>query len=234
MYFFEVFSGKFHQFWEMHYLTEKLWFPKPENATADGLLAIGGNLSVERLLLAYNSGIFPWFEDSHPILCWSPDPRMVLFPKKFKISKSLRKTLNGEKFQFTFNQNFPAVIKNCATIPRKNQTGTWITEEMEAAYIALHESGHAISVEVWEKDKLVGGLYGIDLPQKKVFCGESMFSLVSDASKVAFYHLSEYAKANHYKFIDCQIYNEHLESLGAKEMDREKFLKMLSARSFEF
>lgn len=219
---------KFHQFWRMHFLTEIVWFPKPEDATADGLLAIGGNLSVERLLLAYNSGIFPWFEDDQPILWWSPDPRMVLFPEKFKVSKSLRKTLNSEKFKITFNQNFAEVIKNCATVPRKEQAGTWITEEMQEAYIALHKARHAISVEVWEKDKLVGGLYGIDLPQKKVFCGESMFSLVSDASKVAFYYLSEYAKANNYKFIDCQIYNEHLESLGAEEIGRGEFLKILS------
>ncbi|HBC05554.1 MAG TPA: leucyl/phenylalanyl-tRNA--protein transferase, partial [Aequorivita sp.] len=173
----------------MHYLTDKLWFPNPDEATADGFLAIGGNLSMERLLLAYHSGIFPWFEDDQPILWWSPDPRMVLFPEKFKVSKSLRKTLNSEKFKITFNQNFEGVIKNCATIPRKGEAGTWITNDMQQAYIALHKAGHAISIEVWEDEKLVGGLYGIDLPKKKVFCGESMFSLVSDASKVAFFHL---------------------------------------------
>lgn len=212
----------------MHYLTEKLWFPKPEDATVDGLLAIGGDLSIDRLLLAYNSGIFPWFEDDQPILWWSPDERMVLFPEKFKVSKSLRKTLNSEKFKITFNQNFADVINHCATVPRKGQAGTWITEEMQEAYIALHKAGHAVSVEVWEKDKLVGGLYGIDLPQRKVFCGESMFSLVSDASKVAFYHLSEYSKTKNYKLIDCQIYNEHLESLGAEEIGREEFLVMLN------
>ncbi|HET8804544.1 MAG TPA: leucyl/phenylalanyl-tRNA--protein transferase [Aequorivita sp.] len=212
----------------MHYLTEKLWFPKPEDATVDGLLAIGGDLSIDRLLLAYNSGIFPWFEDDQPILWWGPDPRMVLFPAKFKVSKSLRKTLNSEKFKITFNQNFAEVISNCANVPRKGETGTWITEEMQEAYIAMHKAGHAVSVEVWENDKLVGGLYGIDLPQKKVFCGESMFSLVSDASKVAFYHLSEYSKTKNYKLIDCQIYIEHLESLGAEEIGREEFLILLS------
>ncbi|SRX52306.1 leucyl/phenylalanyl-tRNA--protein transferase [Aequorivita sp. CIP111184] len=211
----------------MHYLTEQLWFPNTSEATVDGLLAIGGDLSVERLLLAYNSGIFPWFEDDQPILWWSPDPRMVLFPKKFKVSKSLRKTLNSEKFKITFNQNFAEVIKKCATAPRKGQAGTWITEEMQRAYIALHKAGNAVSVEVWDKDKLVGGLYGVDLPQKKVFCGESMFSLVSDASKVAFYHLAEDIKNKNYKFIDCQIYNTHLESLGAEEIEREAFLVML-------
>ncbi|OAD91361.1 leucyl/phenylalanyl-tRNA--protein transferase [Aequorivita soesokkakensis] len=211
----------------MNFLTEKLWFPNPTEATSDGLLAIGGDLSTERLLLAYHSGIFPWFEDDQPILWWSPDPRMILFPEKFKVSKSLRKTLKSEKFKVTFNQNFPEVIKNCATVLRKGQAGTWITEEMQQAYIALHSAGHAVSVEVWEDEKLVGGLYGIDLPQKKVFCGESMFSLVNDASKVAFYHLSEYAKSKNYKFIDCQIYNEHLESLGAEEIDREEFFELL-------
>jgi len=211
----------------MNFLTEKLWFPNPTEATSDGLLAIGGDLSTERLLLAYHSGIFPWFEDDQPILWWSPDPRMILFPEKFKVSKSLRKTLKSEKFRITFNQNFAEVIKNCATVLRKGQAGTWITQEMQQAYIALHSAGHAVSVEVWEDDNLVGGLYGIDLPQKKVFCGESMFSLVNDASKVAFYHLSEYVKTKDYKFIDCQIYNEHLESLGAEEIDREEFFELL-------
>ncbi len=211
----------------MNFLTEKLWFPNPTEATSDGLLAIGGDLSTERLLLAYHSGIFPWFEDDQPILWWSPDPRMILFPEKFKVSKSLRKTLKSEKFKVTFNQNFAEVIKNCATVLRKGQAGTWITQEMQQAYIALHSAGHAVSVEVWEDEKLVGGLYGIDLPQKKVFCGESMFSLVNDASKVAFYHLSEYVKTKDYKFIDCQVYNEHLESLGAEEIGREEFFKLL-------
>ena len=212
----------------MHYLTEKLWFPNPENATADGLLAIGGDLSVERLLLAYNSGIFPWFEDDQPILWWSPNPRMILFPEKFKISKSFQKTLNNEKFKITFNQNFAEVIKNCASVPRKGQPGTWITEEMQEAYNRLHRIGRAVSIEVWEDETLVGGLYGVDLPERKVFCGESMFSLVSDASKVAFYYLSENVKSKNYKFIDCQIYNEHLESLGAEEMGRDEFLTLLS------
>lgn len=212
----------------MHYLTEQFWFPSTSEATVDGLLAIGGDLSVERLVLAYKSGIFPWFEDDQPILWWSPNPRMVLFPEKFKVSKSLRKTLNSKKFKITFNQNFAEVLKKCATVPRKGQAGTWITKEMQESYITLHESGHAVSIEVWENDKLVGGLYGVDVPQKKVFCGESMFSLVSDASKVAFYHLSEYLKTKNYKFIDCQIYNEHLESLGAEEIGREEFLRVLN------
>lgn len=211
----------------MHYLNKDLWFPNPENATADGLLAIGGSLSTNRLLLAYNSGIFPWYEDGQPILWWSPDPRMLLFPERFKVSKSLRKTMRSGKFRITFNTSFAEVIAYCANVPRKGQAGTWITQEMQEAYLKLHKAGHAVSVEVWENDKLVGGLYGIDLPHKKVFCGESMFSLVRDASKVAFYHLSEYVKTKNYKFIDCQIYNSHLESLGAEEIDRQEFLKIL-------
>lgn len=211
----------------MHYLTKDLWFPNPERATDDGLLAIGGNLSKEQLLLAYNSGIFPWYEDGQPILWWSPDPRMLLFPEKFKVSKSLRKTLRSEKFKITFNKSFAEVIAHCANVHRKGQGGTWITQEMQDAYLELHKVGHAVSVEVWEDEKLVGGLYGIDLPHKKVFCGESMFSLVSDASKVAFYHLSQYVKTKNYKFIDCQIYNSHLESLGAEEIPRKEFLRLL-------
>ncbi|MGO3184013.1 MAG: leucyl/phenylalanyl-tRNA--protein transferase [Aequorivita sp.] len=211
----------------MHYLTKELWFPNPEHATTDGLLAIGGNLSKEQLLLAYNSGIFPWYEDGQPILWWSPDPRMLLFSEKFKVSKSLRKTIRNEKFKITFNQNFKEVITQCASVPRKGQGGTWITQEMQEAYLELHKAGHAVSVEVWESYRLVGGLYGIDIPEKKVFCGESMFSLVSDASKVAFYHLSEYVKNKNYKFIDCQIYNAHLESLGAEEIPRKEFLRLL-------
>lgn len=211
----------------MHFLTEKLWFPNPETADEDGLLAVGGDLSVEQLLLAYNSGIFPWFEDGQPILWWSPDPRMVLIPEKFKISKSLQQTLNKGKFKITFNENFEEVIKNCATVSRKGQAGTWITQEMQESYSVLHKAGHAISVEVWEEEKLVGGLYGVDLAEKKVFCGESMFSLLGDASKVALYYLSEQLKAMNYRCIDCQIYNPHLQRMGADQISRKQFLKML-------
>lgn len=211
----------------MHILTPDLWFPNPNNIDADGFLAMGGDLSVDRLLLAYNSGIFPWYEKGEPILWWSPDPRMVLFPEKFKVSKSLRKTLNSEKFKITFNQDFPQVISYCAIVPRNGQAGTWVTSEMQTAYIDLHKLDHAVSVEVWQNNKLVGGLYGIDLPNRKVFCGESMFSLVSDASKVAFYYLVEYLKTKDYKLVDCQLYNPHLESLGAEQLDRELFLELL-------
>ncbi len=193
-------------------------------ASGEGLLAIGGDLSLERLLLAYNSGIFPWFEENQPIMWWSPDPRMVLFHDKFKVSKSLRRTLRNEKFEITFNQNFQEVIDHCANIPRKGQAGTWITATMKEAYLTLHKAGHAVSIEIWQEEKMVGGLYGVDLPEKKIFCGESMFSLVNDASKVAFYHLSEYAESKQYALIDCQIYNPHLESLGASLISRNDFL----------
>ncbi len=211
----------------MFHLSEELLFPDPHQASVEGLLAVGGNLSVQRLLLAYNSGIFPWYDEKQPLLWWSPDPRMVLFPRKFKVSKSLRKTLRQGKFQITFNQNFAEVIEYCASVKRKGESGTWITSHMQKAYLELHKAGHAISIEVWENDKLVGGLYGINLPERRVFCGESMFSLVSDASKVAFYYLSQYALAKEYKFIDCQLYNPHLESLGAEEIKRKTFLRLL-------
>lgn len=208
-------------------LTSELIFPNPTEATSDGLLAIGGDLSAARLLLAYNSGIFPWFGQNQPILWWSPDPRMVLFPDKFRVSKSLRKTLRSEKFKITFNKDFERVISYCANVPRNGEVGTWITLEMQRAYMALHTLRHAVSVEVWLNNDLVGGLYGINLPDKKVFCGESMFSLVNDASKVAFYHLCQYLQTLDYKLIDCQIYNTHLESLGAFEIPRNEFLDYL-------
>ncbi|RMA66327.1 leucyl/phenylalanyl-tRNA--protein transferase [Ulvibacter antarcticus] len=211
----------------MHYLDPFIQFPPPSEADQDGLLAVGGDLSVERLLLAYNSGIFPWYEDGQPILWWSPDPRMVLLPEKLKVSKSLQKTLRQQKFRVTFNSAFSEVIQNCAKIKRDGQGGTWITNEMQRAYSALHEMGHALSVEVWLEGELVGGLYGMDLPEKKIFCGESMFSLKSDASKVGFYHLIEALKKKDYNLIDCQMYTAHLESLGAEEMPRSDFLEYL-------
>src|SRR5690606_22045212 len=159
---------------------------------------------------------------------WSPDPRMVLFPHNFKLSKSLRQTLRSGKFRITFNEDFEQIITQCANVPRKGQSGTWITKKMIEAYLALHRSGHALSIEIWQEGEIVGGLYGIDLPQKKIFCGESMFSLVSDASKVAFYYLSEYAKSKNYIVIDCQIYNLHLESLGAFAIHRNDFLDYIN------
>ncbi|MFT5248514.1 MAG: leucyl/phenylalanyl-tRNA--protein transferase [bacterium] len=211
----------------MHHLSHSIWFPYPEEADTEGLLAIGGDLSVKRLMHAYRSGIFPWFDDYQPILWWSPDPRMVLFLDNFKVSKSLQKTIQKNKFTITFNTCFEEVIKNCSQIKREGQQGTWITSQMQEAYLQLHKIGYATSVEVWLEDELVGGLYGIDLIDKKVFCGESMFSNVSDASKVAFYFLVEQLKTKNYQFIDCQMYTPHLERLGATEIPREKFLKYL-------
>jgi leucyl/phenylalanyl-tRNA--protein transferase len=211
----------------MFYLSHHLIFPNPSQADSDGLLAIGGDLTSERLLLAYNSGIFPWYEKDQPILWWSPDPRMVLFPDKLKISKSLQKLINREAFKVTFNEAFSEVIRNCSTIKRDGQMGTWITEEMQKAYLDLHNLGYALSVEVWRDDKLVGGLYGIDLPEKKIFCGESMFSKQSNASKVGFCYLVSELKKKSYHLIDCQMYTAHLESLGAEEISRGQFLQFL-------
>lgn len=211
----------------MRYLLADTPFPHPSEASQEGLLAYGGDLSPQRILTAYRSGIFPWYNPGDPILWWSPDPRMVLFPDRFKVSKSLRKILRTKPFTVTFNKQFSAVIQNCATVKRDGQPGTWITREMQYAYEELHRLGHAVSVEVWKENKLVGGLYGIDLPEKKVFCGESMFSLVSDASKVGFYHWVQLLQQKNYRLIDCQIYTEHLESLGAQEVDRAVFLSYL-------
>lgn len=211
----------------MHHLSNSIWFPNPEETDKEGLLAIGGDLSIKRLMHAYRSGIFPWFEDDKSILWWSPDPRMVLFLDSFKVSKSLEKIIYKNKFTITFNKCFEEVIKNCSQIKRKDQQGTWITNQMQEAYLQLHKIGHATSVEIWLDDELVGGLYGIDLIDKKVFCGESMFSNVSDASKVAFYFLVEQLKTKNYQLIDCQMYTPHLERLGATEIPREKFLKYL-------
>ena len=212
----------------MHHLSNSIWFPNPQEADKDGLLAIGGDLSVKRLMLAYRAGIFPWFEDYQPILWWSPDPRMVLFLDDFKVSKSLEKIIHKNKFTITYNACFSEVIRNCSQIKREGQQGTWITNQMQESYLQLHKIGLATSVEIWLDDELVGGLYGIDLIDKKVFCGESMFSKVSDASKVGFYYLVAQLKAKNYQLIDCQMYTTHLERLGAKEIPRNEFLKYLN------
>lgn len=214
----------------MEFLTEKLRFPDPESASRQGLLAVGGDLKPERLMLAYNSGIFPWYSEGEPLLWWSPDPRMVLFPENFKVSGSLKKTIDSAVFEISFNTKFSSVIENCARIKRKNQSGTWITPEMKKAYIRLHQLGFAHSVEVWKNNKLAGGLYGIDLPDKKIFCGESMFSHVSDASKVGFYFLNRKLKKQNYRCIDCQIPTPHLKSLGGTVISRTSFLKMLKQK----
>jgi leucyl/phenylalanyl-tRNA--protein transferase len=211
----------------MHYLTQDLVFPSVSKATEDGFLAIGGDLSPERLVLAYRSGIFPWFEPGDPILWWSPNPRMVLFFDDLVVSKSMRNILNRKTFKVTFNQDFRGVISNCQKIKREGQQGTWITNDMIEAYCKLNELGIAKSVEVWQDNELVGGLYGVDLGT--VFCGESMFSKVANASKVAFINLSRYLKANNYKLLDCQIYNPHLESLGCREIARDEFIEFLKS-----
>lgn len=212
----------------MYYLLKDLFFPPVTEADENGILAIGGDLTSERLKLAYRSGIFPWFEDDEPIMWWAPDPRMVLFPNELIVSKSMRNILNRRIFRVTFNQNFREVITNCKQITRDGQRGTWITNDMVEAYCRLHEEGIAQSVEVWQEDKIVGGLYGIDMGH--VFCGESMFSKVSNASKVAFIALVDHLKKNQYQLLDCQVYNDHLASLGAREIDRADFMALLKKK----
>jgi leucyl/phenylalanyl-tRNA---protein transferase len=209
----------------MYFLSKELFFPPVSEANPDGILAIGGDLSSERLLLAYKSGIFPWFEEGEPIFWWSPNPRMVLFLDELVVSKSMRNILNRNSFKVTFNQNFREVISICQKIKRDGQNGTWITKDMMEAYCKLNEMGIAKSVEVWQNEELVGGLYGIDLGH--IFCGESMFSKVSNASKVAFIALVNQLNKDNYKVLDCQVYNEHLESLGCREIEREDFIKIL-------
>ena len=211
----------------MYFITKELYFPPVEEASYEGILAIGGDLSVKRLLLAYENGIFPWFDENEPILWWSPSERMVVNPNDYKVSKSLRNIINRNIFEVTINKNFEAVIKNCQKIERKEQDGTWISNEVIKSYTKLHQLGKAISFEVWQNGELVGGLYGVDLGH--VFCGESMFSKVSNASKVAFVKLIDYLKQNNYKLLDCQVHNEHLEKLGAFEISRESFMKILKS-----
>ena len=203
----------------------KIVFPDPSQANEDGLLAYGGNLEPETLIQAYSQGIFPWYDDSSPIMWWSPDPRMILFPNEIKISKTLKHTLNSGKYKCSFDQSFKEVISQCAKIPRASQKGTWITTKMQKAYIKLHKIGLAHSVETWENDRLVGGLYGISLGS--AFFGESMFHHMPDASKVALHYLNEGIKKWDFDFIDAQTPTSHLKSMGAKEVSRERFLKLL-------
>lgn len=209
----------------MQFLTKEIKFPNLNFSTEEGILAIGGDLSIERLILAYKSGIFPWYNEGEPIIWYAPKKRMVLFPNELKVSKSMKQIIRAEKFEITYNQNFKKVIRHCKTIERGDQFGTWITDEMEEAYLKLYQLGIAKSVEIWLDTKLVGGLYGIDLGH--VFCGESMFSLVSNASKVAFISLVKKLGKENYKIIDCQVYNNHLASLGAREIPRSEFMEIL-------
>jgi|TARA_B110001454_G_scaffold216201_1_gene239033 leucyl/phenylalanyl-tRNA--protein transferase len=206
----------------MFLLTDKIEFPSCNLTTKDGIIALGGDLSIERLVHAYKNGIFPWFSEGEPIVWYCPIKRMVLFPDDLIISKSMLKIINKNKFTITENTAFEEVIYNCKNIDRRDGFGTWITDDMEQAYINLFKKGIAKSIEIWEGNKLVGGLYGLNI--NNVFCGESMFSKVSNTSKLAFIYL---VKNMNYKLIDCQVYNRHLASLGAKEIIRKQFLDIL-------
>jgi leucyl/phenylalanyl-tRNA--protein transferase len=203
----------------------EIWFPKPELADDDGLLAVGGDLSPARLMLAYHHGIFPWYSEESPILWYSPHERFILFPQKLKVSSSMVKVIKSGRFHITFDLAFKEVIEDCANISRQGDKGTWITQEMKNAYIDLHGLGYAHSLEVWENDVLVGGLYGVVV--NNVFCGESMFSKVSNASKVALIWL-----CHNFGFlmIDCQVYTKHLESLGAELISRSEYLLFLNKK----
>jgi leucyl/phenylalanyl-tRNA--protein transferase len=203
-------------------LDKRLLFPDPALAEEDGLLAVGGDLSTRRLLLAYQNGIFPWYNDDTPILWYSPHERFVLFPGELKISKSMRQVLRSGRFTVTYDQCFDWVIEACSTTGRKGQNGTWITGDMKDAYIALHHEGYAHSIEVWETEQLVGGLYGVQVGS--IFCGESMFSLVPNASKVALISL---CNSGNYTLIDCQVHTEHLESMGARLISRKEYIEIL-------
>ncbi|MCG2614737.1 leucyl/phenylalanyl-tRNA--protein transferase [Terrimonas sp. NA20] len=199
-------------------------FPPTHLAEPDGLLALGGDLSPERLLIAYRQGIFPWYEGDH-ILWWFPDPRFVLFPEEFKVSKTVKTLLKRDEFEFTINKAFPEVIRHCQQIERNDQDGTWITDEVEKAYTKMHELGYAHSAEVWKDGELAGGLYGIRLG--KVFFGESMFSKVSNASRYAFAKYVAHLKAEDVELIDCQVYTQYLESMGAKMIEGKGFSRLL-------
>ncbi len=208
----------------LHILDEKIWFPPIEEAMPDGLLAMGGDLSTERILFAYKQGIFPWYDGNIP-LWWCPNPRFVLIPDELKISKSMKTVLNKNTFHFTINKAFEDVIHSCKKIDRKDQDGTWINNDVETAYIELHKQGYAHSAETWFNDELVGGLYGLRLG--KIFFGESMFSKKTNASKFAFINYVNVLIKEDIKLVDCQVYTEHLESLGAKMIMREQFLQIL-------
>lgn len=208
----------------MHVLSHKIWFPPIEEALADGLLAIGGDLSVDHLILAYQKGIFPWYEGETP-LWWSPDPRFVLFPEELIISKSMKQVIKKNLFQFKTNTAFSEVINRCKNQTREGQNGTWITNDVEFAFNQLHQKGIAISAETWQGDQLIGGLYGIKMG--KLFFGESMFSSVSNASKFAFIQLVNQLIKEGVVLIDCQVYTDHLASLGAKMISRKTFKAFL-------
>lgn len=206
-------------------LDETYQYPPHCLATPDGLLAIGGDLTSKRLITAYQQGIFPWYSEGQPILWWSPDPRMVLFPLRFSPNRSLRNRLRRCHWTVRFNYSFDQVVACCANAPRGRKTGTWLSTEMQRAYCQLHKDGYAHSVETWDGEKLVGGLYGVAIG--KVFYGESMFSLTTDASKVAFCHLIDRLNQQGFELLDCQVYSDHLASLGAIQISRHTFLEYL-------
>ena len=209
----------------MEWLNKDLIFPPVETATEEGILAIGGDLSVERLLLAYRNGIFPWYNEGEPIIWWCPNPRFVLFPEKLKVTKSMQSVLNNGKFRFTINRAFTSVLQNCKTVTRKEQEGTWITPAVLQAYTHLHQLGYAHSAEAWMNGELVGGLYGLRIGN--IFFGESMFSKESNASKFAFINYVRQLQREKVALIDCQVHTNHLESLGAKMIERGRFMELL-------
>jgi leucyl/phenylalanyl-tRNA--protein transferase len=208
----------------LHALDNTLWFPPPDQALPDGLLAIGGDVTPERLLLAYRQGIFPWYDSDTP-LWWSPNPRFVLFPDELRVSRNMQRLLRRDAFEFRVNTAFDQVITQCKSVTRKGQDGTWITDEVQAAYSELHRLGHAHSAEAWSNGQLVGGLYGVRMGN--MYFGESMFSQVPDASKYAFIRYVQVLLRENVQLIDCQVYTKHLESLGARMIMREQFLQLL-------
>ena len=205
-------------------LSADLIFPPMDRATPEGLVAVGGDLSIERLLLAYRSGLFPWYSEGEPILWFSPDPRMVLFPENLRVSKSLERTIASDRFRVTFDLDFEAVIASCQSIPREGQDGTWITGDMYNAYVQLHAAGDAHSVEVWQGETHAGGLYGIRIGDG--YFGESMFTAARDASKVGFVHLVRHLNAEGVRFVDCQMCTDHLARFGAEALPRSTFLDL--------
>jgi leucyl/phenylalanyl-tRNA--protein transferase len=211
----------------MYYLDESVVFPHPASAKVSGILAIGGNLNVERLVLAYNYGIFPWYNENEPIIWWCPSPRFVIFPNKVKVSKSIRPYFSQQRYRVTYNQHFQDIIRFCQHVPRRGQDGTWINEDIVTAYTAMHEEGYALSVEVWEGDELIGGLYGLTLG--KVFFGESMFSLKSNASRFGFISLARLLEKEGFMVIDCQMENPYLASLGGHFISGAHFQAILQA-----
>lgn len=209
----------------MFLLTKELFFPPLDMADEDGLLAMGGDLSTERLLLAYRSGIFPWYNEDDPICWWSPNPRFVLYPAELKVTNSMKTVLQNGKYRFTTNRAFKQVIQNCKTVTRQGQNGTWISPAMQKAYTTLHEMGYAHSAEAWQDGQLIGGLYGIRVGN--LFFGESMFSLKPNASKFAFINYVRQLQKENVQLIDCQLHTNHLESLGARMIPRQLFIEML-------